>query len=611
MISKRNYFIILIIMGIILFLFQFSQIVKDYGNDYYYNENTELKIPARAEWEQLHFSVEDDFSAIQDGDYILFLGDEESNEGKIVSQWTLYSKRNLMVIDSLGQYSIEKHKKPEFLLVDSGKVNFDEETEVFEKFTEEGISIVFLNLPDVSVIENNKELKSLLGISLIKDEDVTVEGIKLFSGFLLGGETIYEPKKKSEERRQDLDLTMPWYITSGGTKTYMVGLMEGYYDKDYKFKNDDYPAIIWRHSFGESQVFCVNGDYMSDTAGLGILSAMIYELSSYQLYPIVNAQNTLVVDFPLMSNENDEEINRIYSMSLNSFQTDIVWPTLITLAEKNKIKYTCFMAPQYNYSDEAGPSLEAYDTFVRFLGEKDSEIGLSLNHAEGISLLEKLSIDKDYYDLIENKYPATSAFMDLSDVDELEEAVLNPYVRGVRTIACDENISLPILSYINDDITLQSLTSNTKNFTYSKDLMLKSIETALGYDNAKLNLSAVAWPESNEDHWENIYNDMASSLETYWRPFRVFERTTLAESDQRVRTFLNLDYECVRTGDEINLEIMNTEGATVWFILRTHGEMISSCNGASYEEIEDNVYLIETDNTNVTFKLKDANAIGN
>lgn len=608
MISRRNFFIIIIIMSTILFLFQFSQIVKDYGNDYTYNPYVDVKPVTRNEWKQVRLTKDSDFSERTDKDYILFIGDEDTNIGSIVSQWTLYSKRDYMTLSDINDFNKDSYTYPEFLLVDSAFTDYEKDTEIYTDLVSEGVSIVFLNLPDVETIESVPGLKELFGISYVQEKEVEVEGVKLFSGFLIGGETLYKPKKQEEEKRQDMNLNVPWYITGGGTKTYMVGLMDEYYD-DYEYKNDYFPALIWRNSFGNAQVFCVNGDYVADTAGLGILSSMIYELSTYQLYPVVNAQNTLVVDFPLMANENDEEFYSIYSRSVIPFETDVVWPTLVTLSEKDHLKYTCLMAPKYDYSDPTDANFDYYDTFLRLFGEKESEIGISLEHAPGITLSDKLDYDKDYYDTIERKYPPTAAFLDLNDVDELEAALKKDYISRVRTIACDADIKLPILSYITDNITLQSLTSNTKDFTYSQDLMLKSIETVLGYDNAKLTMSSVAWPESDADHWENIYNDMASSLQTYWKPFRAFDRTTLSESDARVRTFLNLYSKSERSGNTINLSVSGANGEKCWFILRTHGEVISKLSGATYKEIEENAYLLEITEENVVIELKAANAL--
>ena len=608
MLTKRNYFIMAIIMGITLLLFQFSQWIRDNGNDYTINTYSEIKIPANNAYVQNIAEVGDNVK-FEEWDYILFLGKTNTNIGSIVKQWTEYSKRDLLLCSSISSFNIERYGNPGFVLVDSQFVDFKKDIKTLKEFTENGVSIVFLNLPGPDVIENDKELATLMGISYVKEKTVKVEGVKLFGGFLLGGETIYKPEKKKQEKRQDLTLEMPWYITQGGTKTYIVGIMDEYYD-DYEFKNELFPAVVWRNSIGKAQVFCVNGDFMSDTAGLGILSSMIYELSPYQLYPVVNAQNTLVIAYPLMAEENSEEFERVYSRTPLAFQMDVIWPTLVKFAENDKLKYTCFIAPKLNYSDSAQPGYDKYETFLKLFSERNTEVGLCLEHSRDIDLLEKLAFDKDYYDLIEKRYPSTSAFMDKEDAGYLSEIVNDPYNKNVRTIACDADIEIPILSYITEDITLQSLTSDTKNFTYSRDLMLKSIETALGYDNAKLDLGTVTWPDYDSDHWEIVYNDMSSSLKTYWMPFRIFDHTTLTESDARVRTFLNIDSESKREGDRITLNVKGTNGEKCWFILRTHGEKIDKISGATYSKIEQDAYLIEVTSEEVTIDVKKSNTIG-
>lgn len=604
MISRRNLAIILIIMAITFFLFQFSQMAKDVGNNYDVNRYEELEVYENESWQQEKYDIADSGAKkFKDGEFILYIGASDSAVSSIVSQWTVYSKRNLVVCNDAKAYENNKLSKPEFVIVDSEKIDFSVATDIFTKMTEEGISLVFCNLPSTEIINSNTKLRDLLGISAVYKDEITVEGIELFEGFLLGGEVIYEPKKAEEEKRQDLNLTMPWYITAGGTKTYMVGLMDKYFE-DYELKNDYVPAIIWRNSMGAGQVFCVNGNFMSDTAGIGLLSSMIFELSAYQIYPVVNAQNTLVVDFPILANENSEKMYELYSRNVNAFQNEIVWPTLISFSEKNKLKYTCLMTPKYNYDDPSEAEYDAYPSYLYSLNEQNAETAVSLQHPETIKLPDKVSKDQDFYDRIGVKYTYTSAFCEITDLDVLYEAIKSPYLKNVRTIACNENVFVPILSYLTDNITLQSLTSNTKDFFYSRDLMLKSVETALGYDNAELNLGQIIWGTDEGDRWEVVYNDMASSLDTYWKPFRAFDQTTLTESDQRVRTFLNIYSSFTREGDVITLNISGRNGRDAWFILRTHAEVIDAIEGATYTKIENNAYLIKADADVVKINVK-------
>ena len=110
-----------------------------------------------------------------------------------------------------------------------------------------------------------------------------MDGIHLYAGFLLGGETYYQAVEDEDKGYQDMELRFPWYQLASGTKVYMTGIPE-----DESIDTEDYPVVIWRKSFGSAYVFAVNGGYMEGVTGLGLLSAMSAEIYSYEIYPAVS-----------------------------------------------------------------------------------------------------------------------------------------------------------------------------------------------------------------------------------------------------------------------------------------------------------------------------------
>ena len=605
MISKKNYFAIAAVMFIVFFLFQFSQVLKETGNNYDSNTYAEIFIPEKHTFESKTLqggeALKEEWG---DNGYVGFLGRKETPIGSIVSQWVSYTKRNILYMNNVYKLDLEAYGKPEAVIIDSRYVDFDDETSVLQGFVDAGISLVFCNIPTASYIKSNQKLMDLLGIQTVRDTNVHVEGIRLFPGFLLGGETIYQPTKASEELRQDLDLDMPWFITLGGTKTYMVGMMDEAL-KDDPQKNEFVPAVIWRNSLSTAQVFVVNADFMETTAGIGILSSMIYELSDYQIYPVVNAQNTFLVGFPLMAEENAAPLYAKYNRGVDAFQKDIIWPTLVSLMEKEKLTFTCLLSAKYNYKDASPSSTEIFNDYVGTLNARGAEIGVSLYYSGLPNLSLKLKEDNFYFSKIKTGFYATSAFVPLNEIDSISEYLDDEELKHLQTIATDHDVMRPILSYYNDDITMQCLTSDTRHFSYKDDLMLKSVETALAYNNAKLNMTRILWPEEPEDSWEILYDDMSSSLDTYWMPFRTFDGTTLTQADRRVRTFLNIYCSSEREEGVIHLRVSGSEGETCYFILRIHTDKVSSMTGGNYKLIEEGAYLIELNGTEADIFIED------
>lgn len=601
MISFRKYLSILMVMAVLLFMFMFSQVTKELISGYATNSFAQNEaVSGSARWRPLS-GGEGMPAALEDGQYILFLGSLDGGVGRIVSQWCLYTKRELVACERLEDVQPEKQGRPEMILLDSTAVDYRHDTGRLAELAEKGIHMVFCNLPDVSVIRSQRTLRELLGIQYVRADRVKTEGVHLFEDFFLGGAYIYQVSREEDEERQDLQLEIPWYVTLTGTKTYMVGMLNEML-KDDVAKNENCPGIIWRNSYGDAKIFAVNGDYMSDMTGIGILSAMAYETVPYDVYPVLNAQNLLMIDYPGFAEENAAELQRIYSRTSRAIQQDIIWPTLISVLRRGEWKLTSFIVPQYDYRDDMEPDGDNLTFYLQEFQDVGAEAGVSLRHGESVSMEEKISRDEEFYRSTGYDYAYSAAYADPAEFRELTPSAAD-FTSGIRTVVCEYDPETPLIFYYDDRITGQSIIGDARTHTYSENLRLRSLETALGYSNVKIDIHEVMWPQSDKTHWEKLYAEVSSNLDTWWRPFAVFDRTTLTQSDGRMRTLMNLDYTHHREGDRVTLDVVGAAEDS-WFILRTHGEDIASIQGAEYQTIEKNAYLLHVLEDHVEVQLK-------
>jgi len=233
MVSRRIFFSISAMMAILFFMFQFLQVYKQSKNVYDINEYvTETVLSGSEQWKS---DTGEELSRILRGsEYILFIGDVDGETADVVKQWCLYTKRELVAKSQMEQAAkMANVKQPKMIVVETAEINPVKEQKFFEEMTQKGVSVVFCGLPEPSVIENNEGLRELLGIQEVRAQQMDVEGIQLFSGLLFGGGEVFkeEKVKEGEEPLQDLELSIPWYVTGKGTKTYMVGLLD---EKNYK-----------------------------------------------------------------------------------------------------------------------------------------------------------------------------------------------------------------------------------------------------------------------------------------------------------------------------------------------------------------------------------------
>ena len=606
MITHRKYFSIVTMMVVLLFMFMFTQVAKENISGYTINAYAaEKPVSGGGRWMPRQGGSgpgTEGEPSVEDGGFILLFGDKESAVGNIVQQWCLYTKRELVTRGSVAGYAPESGKLPEMVLVDSAVVDYGRDLKTLTGLADRGIHLVFCTLPDVSVIRAQRDLRKLLGIQYVRADEVEVEGVHLFEDFFLGGSYMYIVASEEDEKRQDLDLTMPWYVTLTGTKTYMVGMLNEVL-RDEVAKNEYFPGIIWRNSYGEAMVFAVNGDYMSDLTGIGILSAIVYETKDYDIYPIINAQNLVITDYPNFSDENTQVIEDVYSRTPRVVQQDIFWPTLLSVLRRGGWKLTSFITPQYDYQDEIEPVADNLVFYLHQFKEAGAEAGISLRHGEEVSLPEKARRDGEFYRSLDNDYIYSAAYIKTEEFSELEGLADVEFTENLRTITCEYDPEDHLVFYYSDGVTGQGIVSDARLQTYTENVRLRSLETALGYCNVKIDMHDVLWPESDDTHWERVYESVASNLDTWWKPFGSFTKTTLTQSDTRLRTFLNLDYATGREKDRVRLEVEGLEGEA-WFLLRTHGEGVAEITGAECQEVERDAYLLRVTEPQVEIQLE-------
>lgn len=604
MVSRRNFFAITIVMGIIFFLFQFSNIAKERWN--HYEENSYVTQKEDLPTNRTAYQARQNTEAAES---IVYVGRNSSKTCvEVAANWASYMKKGITTYTFFRNYdqaiAAKKIRQPKLMLIESADINWKDKSEIqkMQKYVDTGINLVFSRMPDSTLVKENESIRQLLGIYSVKKDQTTVKGIQLYEGFLLGGNTFYEATTKEEKKNQDFELEFPWYKLETGTKSYMRGI-----PKNPKVENEDYPPVIWSKSFAKANVFVINGDFMEDSTGLGILTGILCETNEYTIYPVVNAQNLVLANYPGMAEENDKKMQEVYSQSLRGVFRDIVWPSISSVYEKNNLGLTCMLAPQFDYEDKNEPKDKELEYYLRLINEENGEAGLSGYQVSDIKIKEKLDADNKYIQKQVPGYSFASFYQGNLSEKELADALNESMLKSVRTVVEDSEKDSDVIGYQSRYITKQKSVISGFKHTYRDDFRMKSVESALGYTSVLADMSKVAYPESEDDSWEKLSEKFASYTSSYWKAFEDFDKTTTAETDFRIRRFLALDYTQEKKDDTITLDVSNVGDTTSWFILRTHDRKIDKVTGGSYKKIEDDAWLIQADKSHVTIKLKEEN----
>ena len=616
MISRRNYISISIIMGVVLFLCMFINNLKDAWNDYTVNDCVEdasaypsragIFLPAEHAGEDAEAEAAEALTgaAAVTRNRVVCIGGPDGELARLVREWAMYTRRDMDSYPSAEAYREgENNTNPaELLVVDPEQIRWEgEDTGILKACVDQGTHLVFQSLPDPSVIRENEAAGELLGIRSVEQEETTVEGIHLYEGFLLGGEKIYREEAGAETGYQDMELTFPWYRLDSATRVYMRGLPE-----DEAAKPEDYPPIIWRKSFGSAFSFVINGSYMEGPAGLGLLSAISAELYPYELYPVVNAQNIVLLNYPGVADENRDVMEQYYSRSARQVFQEIVWPGVSTMLQKYPIGSTCMMTPQYDYEDDALPDGKQLLFYLKMFNEQSVETGISISGRWDTPPARKLAEDQAFFEEAAGGYDFASLYAGDMEEEEILAVLQEEALSSVRTVVGDPGREgTELFGFLSEYVTGQNAVWDGLRYSFRGDFTIRCVETAVGYLSLSCDMERVAYPQEDKDLWENLSRYMAGSVDSCKGIIEGFQGTTVSECDIRLRRFLGLDFEDSRTGDTIRLRA-NETGGPVWFLLRTHQEAVKSVEGGTFTKLEDGAFLIEVTAEEASIELEPA-----
>lgn len=601
MLSKRVYFTVSSLMMLVLFMFQFSGIIrKKYNN---FDENK------YAVSEKNDLNNNNVFTVLTDEDkvvksisgYIVYIGDINTKTGNTVYEWCNYTKRNLLVYKKVSQYHRYNEKYPDAVLIDSDYVNIDSDIDTFSLLTDYGINLVFCTLPSYSAISENQRFEQLCGISPHR-ESVNASGLKLYSGFLFGGEAWYTKENDPDGKFQNMKLTMPWYNTSNATKTYMSAVVES--EDGSKIDNEDQPAVIWRKSHDHAYVFCINGDYIKDISGIGILTAIMSESKDLDIYPVVDSQSVIVNNFPMFSFENDDAVEKYYLRNTSSLLENVIWPDISNLAESTGARFTFMAAPQINYSDNNLVSVREMDYFFRLFSEISSEAGLTTTRDDATSIDEKLTADAGIFSNYLSNYKFTSI---IARKDELENVLSskNSLIDDVNTIVTDSQDygGTKLFSYVNDNVINVECPVTSDKYTYSDDFRQRCFQTALAYTNIEFNMTGVCNPDDEKELWNEEIKSKSTALTSYMKNSKMFTKCSISQADKRIREFMAADYSYKQNSSYVSLDITGAQD-TARFIVRLRTGEVENASGAVCTKVEKGVYLITAQSKHVEMTIK-------
>jgi hypothetical protein len=614
MISKRNYFTIIILMLMVFVMFMFAGVSSNILSDITTNNRVEKKIDINSSNTITAASLNLDTDALAGsgtGRSVLDPGQKLQaailSEGtdevisRILVEWCVYNKYLYKIYNTwpdtgeMAGYDI--------VLFGDFKVT-SEDTQLLFAYAELGTIMIFTQLPGYQEISSDRNLADFFGIRDSVNDNVVTDGIKIFSDFMLSKERIYT-KGDYFGDMDDTQISVPYYTLREGYEVYAVGLLDN--QEELAIKDKDLPPLLWRTSTDNSFVCVVNSDIFDGMSMLGVLTGFMAQQGEYYLYPIVNAQTISLIDYPYFSDENDEAVQKLYSRGSEAVARDILWPNIIQILKNYGGSYSFFAAPELNYQGDAGPQGDYIGFYLREIDKLPGTLGLSLGQVSGIGLKDMVKKNEMFFKSYLPEYDVTALYAADFHTDEVKSSLNYEFFKNISLVMSDYIKGDDLISFLDEEVLSVKFNLDGSRHETGDDLQMICIENALGMCNMKMDIGRVIYPEDSFDEW-NYLSLKWSRGDTYFKDFSMLDMVSVYEMENRVRRFLSLDYTYEYNENKIDIYIDHFD-EEAYFMLFTNLRSIDYAENATAKKISDTAYLIKATAANVRIHITNDNIL--
>ena len=468
---------------------------------------------------------------------------------------------------SLGK-SLKDLKDTEENVVISGTMLRDaKDLEIFRNLVSKKRKIIIIGMPHIKYIENNN-LKEILGLARL-GEGVEQKELTLVPGFMLGG--LHEFKKFPYETRDARLL---------------------YSTKVYAYGKDEAP-VIWRNIYEDSEVYMINGDFMDGNVPYGIMSGIMAEIYQDYLYPVVNGRLMVYEDFPYVSDENKDNLEKLYNRDAMKFQYDILMPDILTISERRSFIPNGYLRVGFKEDsdiDISNKNIKQIDNMKSQIYSAGGDIGLRYSG--------DIKRDRRTYKKI------------IKD-EQIKSVVLNESIDNMDEILKVSNSLESVVGPWDDTNTFEYLTSNVVYIPFTingiakndrQKLEFVSAATAFGAVVHNLTVEDIILNESSKETWTQTSKNYIKTIDNYRANFDFLKSRSATSTAKAVKAFKKNSPKIIMEDKEVNIRFEEGWIGPSSFILRTE-KLIQNINGGTYKDIEEGAYLITALDKDVDISL--------
>jgi len=605
MINGKVYTAIALVFLVIFFLFMFSTVSGDNLAGYYDNRRGEIAPEAgppllrEAFWMEAQRTDAPEDWVLDNPKAAIIASSQPDAVTDTLQEWCVYNKYRYRVFTGLPEVG-EISDYDVLLFNDPGITAQDVVT--LKLYAQTGIPMVFVRLPTYEQLASSTWLSDFFGIERCVSPGYGLDGVKVFADFFLSKERIYT-HDDFYGQEDDMAVRVPYYTLRTGYEVFAVAILDD--QSELGIKNEELPPLLWRTYTGASDVFAVNGELFSGDGLLGVVTGFLSQASPVYLYPVVNAQTIVLVNYPYFLDENREALMELYSRDALGFSRDIVWPTVVKIVAHYDAPFNFCVPSQLEYGDGSAPADDDVVLYWKEINKLSGSVGLSLGQVSDVPLETVLEESAAFFGRVLPDYRFTALYAGAFPADKVGECLASGrfgLLDQVRFVFFPYGGEDRLFTVLDGDVLAVRSTADGFRHEAKDDLEMIALETALGLCTQEVDMARALYPRTEEDGWSRLSREWSEG-KTYYADFEAFDAVSTEELEARSRAFLAMDFSYAVSPDSLDMRIDSFAG-DAWFILKVHLAEVAGVAGGSAAKLTDTAYLIHAEEANVRIDLR-------
>lgn len=344
--------------------------------------------------------------------------------------------------------------------------------------------------------------------------------------------------------------------------------------------------IVYTYDWKSGSVCFINGLFLADICYMGLLSGAISVLLPDFIYPVLGVKSVFIDNFPIITSANDKLCRQLYGYSVNGFLLDVVWPTFQGVFLRTDTPCTSSVLAASSFSKDFGTVDDA--SFVS-VGKSVLQFNGELAYGANCSENGKVVFNKKLTDQFSKEFSSYTVQGLTIENDNFSPKMLdvpNADIHTVRGLLGSSNMRF----YWNDKYTIFPAATKGNSMEDGNLFSIYSTLGAYGMVSHVFDVNKLIAKDGNTTAWDLGKRQISlfeSEVLTYvpW-----LESRTLSQTNDDVRSYLDMDYGWTKSGSRIELNVSNVVKDQAFFY-HTNSRIVDA-KGVTYQDVGNGYYLL-------------------